>query len=145
MRLRAAAVLSAAGATLVLSGCEKPVPGVSVFSGSHVARAEAVCWAREDGGTVSQEQCSTTTAASLGVAPGRTIGISVDKKVADAGWRPAIGTQYLVPRTLHDTYYRFAVGEQDLSAAGGLDLRVVAVDDEGANTRGLWVFKLERD
>ncbi len=145
MQLRTTAALGAAGLMAVtgLSGCDKPRPGVTVVSGRATARLEAACWSRDAGKTVTLATC-TPKGATLKVTPGRTIGISVDKDVADAGWEPAIGNSALVAKPLHQSYYRFALSEQDL-APGSLTLRIIAVDKTGSNPRGFWSLSLVHD
>lgn len=145
MRLRTTAGLGAAGLLAVtgLSGCDKPRPGVTVVSGGSTQRLDAACWSRDEDKTVTLASC-TPEGATLKVTPGRTIGISVDKEVADAGWEPAIGNSALVAKPLHETYYRFALSEQDL-APGSLTLRVIAVDKSQKNPRGFWSLSLVHD
>jgi hypothetical protein len=127
-----------------LTGCDKPTPEVTAFSGRHSAQAQAVCWNPEPA-RVSAGDCQVvgSKAPTIEVVPGSTVGISVDKEIADSGWIPAIGNQRLTPGTLSDTYYRLALSESDLRNSP-LELRIFAVAGSESQTRGLWLFELKR-
>lgn len=143
-RRRTAALGLGVTALLALTGCDKPSPAVTVFSGSESARSEARCWDRSgetvdpNGSTCSNEE----GIKSLEVKPGQTIGISVDTSVADAGWFVAVG-QTRLSDTLDNTYHRFTLTDQQLSQ-GPLNLQVIALDDTKKGPRGLWFVKLEK-
>ena len=140
----------AAAAALVLTGCEKPAPGVSVFSGTTTQWRTAVCWAFDtealEPGDCAQDLLTEASAgdvvARVPVLPGDTIGISVDPKVADAGWTPVIGQQRLTSTPLDTTYYRFTYPDLQEVPADGVLLQIVA--GRGESTRGIWVFRLDR-
>ena len=141
---RPAAVGLAVAALLSLAACDKPSPTVTVNSGSSTGRSDALCWNRENA-TVSQSDCRASgDVPTIKVAPGQTIGISVDPAVAATGWIPAIGNQSRVAAPITSTYYRFALNEQNLQQA--LELRVYAVvkGQQPQQQRGLWVFQLVR-
>jgi hypothetical protein len=147
--LAGAAALGAA-AVLLLSGCEKPAPGVSVFSGTSTEYRTAVCWAFEsdalEPGDCAQELLTEASArdvvARVPIVPGDTVGISVDPKVADAGWTPVIGQQRLTSTPLDTTYYRFTYPDLQEVPADGVLLQIVA--GRGESTKGIWVFRLDR-
>ncbi|MGA0208718.1 MAG: hypothetical protein ACO3YU_02505 [Candidatus Nanopelagicales bacterium] len=148
---RAAAVtVVALAAAVLLSGCEKPAPGVSVFSGTTTEHRQAVCWAFESNalepGDCAQELLTQASAgdvvARIPVVPGDTIGISVDPSVAEAGWTPVIGQQRLTTTPLDTTYYRFTYPDLQEVPADGVLLQIVA--GRGESTRGIWVFRLDR-
>jgi len=80
--------------------------------------------------------------ATIPVVPGETIGISVDPKVADAGWSPVIGQQRLVSTPLETTYYRFTYPDLQEIPAEGVLLQIVA--GRGDSAKGIWVFRLQR-
>jgi len=141
---------TAAAAGLLLTGCEKPAPGVSVFSGTTTEWREAVCWAFESS-SLEPGDCAqdVITEASTGdgvaripVLPGETIGISVDPKVAEQGWTPVIGQQRLTSTPLETTYFRFTYPDLQELPADGVLLQVVA--GRGESTKGIWVFRLDR-
>ena len=146
---RAALVAAVAAASAAgLAACEKPAPGISVFSGTTSAYREALCWSF-DGQPLSSENCAQDliTGAMSGdrvvripVIPGNTVGISVDPAVADAGWYPLVGTQRLTEQPLTATYYRFTYPGLQQIPAEGIPLQVVA--DKGGQTVGLWLFQL---
>lgn len=145
-----AAAVVAVAAALVLSGCEKPAPGVSVFSGTTTEHRQAVCWAFDaealEPGDCAQDlltEASTGEAvARIPVLPGDTVGISVDPKVAKAGWTPVIGQQRLTSTPLDTTYYRFTYPDLQEVPTEGVLLQIVA--GRGESTRGIWVFRLDR-
>lgn len=150
-RSRAAgAAVVAISAALLLSGCEKPSPGISVFSGTATQWREAVCWsfdaeALEPGDCAQDlltEASSGEVVARIPVVPGDTIGISVEPKVADAGWTPVIGQQRLTTTPLDTTYYRFTYPDLQEVPADGVLLQIVA--GRGEMTKGIWVFRLDR-
>lgn len=138
-----------AALSLVLTGCTKPTPGASVFSGTVTKHRQATCWAFDApalaAGDCAQElitQAATGDAVSvIPVVPGDTVGISVEPVVADTGWFPVVGTQRLTTTPITSTYYRFTFPELQEIPPEGLLLQIVAGTD--ANTRGIWVFKLD--
>lgn len=147
-RAPAFAVALALTSLLVISGCEKPAPGVTVVSSTNSAYREALCWSW-DAEPLSPESCAqdlVTSAleggevARIPVVPGNTIGISVDPQVAEAGWYPVVGSQRLTQVPVTTTYYRFTYPDLQEVPAAGVPLQVVA--GEGESTLGLWVFQL---
>ena len=145
----AASVAIAAAAVLLLAGCEKPAPAISVFSGTTTENRQAVCWAFEsdalEPGNCAQDLLTEASAgdvvARIPVVPGDTIGISVDPTVAKAGWTPVIGQQRLTSNPLDTTYYRFTYPDLQEVPADGVLLQIVA--GRGESTRGIWVFRLD--
>lgn len=146
---RGAAVVGLAGvAVLTLAGCEQPAPGVTVFAGTTSEHREALCWEftgdNLQPGACAQDIVEGALAgddvARIPVVPGETVGISVDPKVADAGWFPVVGDQRLTEEPLSTTYYRFQFPSLQQVPADGLSLQVLAGRD--TKTRGIWVFKL---
>lgn len=132
-----------------LSGCEKPTPSVTVESGGASDHVEALCWNDHD--APAPDDCGNSlTAAKLakrqGAIPikvGETIGISVDRAIADAGWQVNVGNRSLA-RDLDSRYYKIGpLTLADLSS-GTLDLRVYAyAGGSSSKARGLWVFALK--
>lgn len=135
-------------AALALAGCTKPFPGVSVVSGTTTKHQQAICWTFEqdrlEPGMCAQEVVSDFISGermtTIPVAPGQTVGISVDPTVADVGWTPIVGNQPLVSQPINALYYRFAYPELQEVPASGLDLQIVAGSVDQA--KGLWAFKL---
>lgn len=151
-KIRRVAALAAAGAAagLLLTACEKPAPGVSVFSGTTTEWREAVCWAFEseslEPGDCAQDVITEASTgegvARIPVLPGETVGISVDPKVAEEGWTPVIGQQRLTSTPLEATYFRFTYPDLQEVPPEGVLLQVVA--GRGESTKGIWVFRLDR-
>lgn len=139
--------LVTATAALSLTGCEKPPPSVSLFSGTTSVHTEALCWAF-DSDTLAPGQCAedlisgrdTSRVPTLDVQDGNTVGISVDEVVAETGWTiSAVGGQSVTPQPLTTSYYRFTFGG---GATEPILLQIVA----GQNTsqmRGLWIVRLQ--
>ena len=145
---RSAAIALVGVSALVLTSCEKPAPGVSVVSGMTSAHREALCWSFT-GEPLTPETCAQDvvaeatdggTLAQIPVIPGNTIGISVDTKVAEAGWYPVVGSQRLTQKPVHSTYYRFTYPDLQPVPEAGVVLEVVAGQDD--STQGLWAFQL---
>lgn len=131
----------------LLSGCTKPNPGATVFSGAVSAHREALCWSAD--AAVTPENCaqdivdqamSGPDVATIPVTHDQTMGISVDKAVAENGWFVSIGGQRLNDKPITETYYRFTFPSVTFPA-DGYQLQVIAAG-KGNATRGLWVFKL---
>ena len=141
-----AACLAAAG--LALTGCTKPYPAISVFSGSSSVNTEAICWAA-DSDSLSPTQCAADVvkngsgkAPRISVLPGSTIGISVDPVIAESGWTPVINGQRLVETPLTQNYYRFTYPSLNEIPADGLELVIQA--GQNTKTRGIWVVKVTK-
>lgn len=141
-------VVGTATAALVLTGCQKPAPGASVFSGTTTAHSQAACWAFEgpsvDADACAQEVLGKAAAgeavASVPVIPGEVIGISVEPVVADAGWVIRVGGQAITQEPLTTTYFRFTFPDLQQVPAEGLSMEIVAGTDAG--TKGVWLFQL---
>jgi hypothetical protein len=141
--------IGAAAAALALTGCQKPGPGASVFSGTTTAHSQAACWAFDassvDADACAQEVLAKATAgeavSSVPVIPGDVIGVSVEPVVADAGWTIRVGGQAVTQTPLTTTYFRFTFPEFQQVPADGLSMEIVAGDDAG--TKGVWLFQLK--
>jgi len=146
---RRVALLVGAGASVfVLGACEKPSPGVSVFSGQTSANSQALCWSFS-GQSLDSTACAQDVVEealrgggvqTIPVVPGETIGISVEPSVAAKGWTPVVGTQRLLQTPTTSTYYRFSFPDLQEVPATGLPLQVVA--GSGDTTLGIWIFRL---
>jgi hypothetical protein len=144
-RIALAAAVAVAG--LALTACEKPAPGVSVFSGTTTEHRAALCWSFS-GETLQPEQCAQDLVqraldgdgvASVPTLANQTVGISVDPTVADTGWFPILGSQRLTEEPVRSTYFRFTFPAVQVPA-DGVPLQIVAGD--GQTTRGIWIFRL---
>lgn len=150
IRKGAALIALTVSAMLVLSGCTKPLPGATVFSGSNSQNRQATCWAFESeelgSGDCAQDliaQAATGDAVSVVyVFPGDTVGISVDPVVAETGWFAVLGNQRMTENPITSLYYRFTFPENQEIPAEGVLLQIVA--SSGVGARGIWVFKLDQ-
>jgi hypothetical protein len=139
------AVGIAAAALAALAACEKPPPGVSVFSGTSSERLEPTCFSWD--GSIDPQQCLTDAAGRaaagqtprLSVAPGTVVGISVDTAIAEQGWYPTIAGQRLSQSTSDSTYFRFTFPEGAPPSEQGYPLTVVSEGEE----KGVWVIRLD--
>lgn len=84
-RRRLLASASVAGALLALTACEKPAPIVTVVSGGESVYKEANTWCFE-GQTPPDCASRSEGTTELPVRGGETIGVDVDKELADRGW-----------------------------------------------------------
>lgn len=143
-RAPAFGLAAVAVATLTLSGCTKPTPTITVFSGTNSVHTEALCWA--ESGTVKPGECLADVMANrdvsgvpvLGVAGGNVVGISVDPQVAEAGWTiAAVGGQPITPTPLTTNYFRLTL---DQIMTEKILLQITAGGDQ---TRGVWVVQLD--
>jgi hypothetical protein len=146
---RSLAIALVALSPLVLAGCEKPYPGVTVWSGTSSEHTQALCWQPEEQGGLTAKECANDileTAGSgqgitaLEVAPGATVGVSVDPIVAEGGWSLQIAGQTLATG-LTETYYRFTFPEQVAAEGPGYTLQVIAAARPNG-ARGYWFFQL---
>lgn len=144
-RRPALALATASVALFALTACEKPTPLVTVTSGGSTAEGESTCWAAQ--GQALPDACQNPPSiGTIKVKPGATVGISVDPKLADAGWRLAIDGQALVSQPIHDDYYAFDVPGQGLGRSDAA-LQIVVSGQGGSDTsaiRGLWRFTLNQ-
>jgi hypothetical protein len=149
---RSLAIALVALSPLVLAGCEKPNPGVTVWSGTNSEHAPALCWQFEEGAALGPRDCAQEVLerASAGegitrleVTPGSTVGISVDPVVAEGGWAVQIAGQTLAS-DLTDTYYRFTFPEQVATGGTGYTMQIIAAA-EPTGARGYWFFQLLPD
>jgi hypothetical protein len=146
---RSLAIALVALSPLVLAGCEKPYPGVTVWSGTSSEHSEALCWQPKELGGLTPKECAQDVLETAGsgqgidvleVAPGATVGVSVDPVVAEGGWSLQIAGQTLASG-LTDTYFRFTFPEQVATEGPGYTLQVIAAAKPNG-ARGYWFFQL---
>ncbi len=141
---RPLACVAAVGALLALSACEKPAPIVTVVSGAQSVYAEANTWCFEDQTPPDcAERASGTT--SIPVRAGETVGVDVDKELADGGWylelsAPEGGDQQPQRSEPQEGHY-FSFTAPSLAGGSTLQLDVRAVG-EGEEPRGEFRFEL---
>jgi hypothetical protein len=147
-RRRLLAATSAAVAVAALTGCEKPLPIVTVVSGAHSEWKEADVFCFE-GQSLEQDECAqgATSPTRIEVSPGQTVGIDVDKEIVERGWYIQLagpgGQGQAQQSELQEDEHYFSFTAQQLDAAG-LRLTVVAVGEDGAEgaPSGEWAFDL---
>jgi hypothetical protein len=125
----------------VLAACDKPTPSVTLQSGARSVHSEATLYVR-DGKQVRSKQSVTV----LRTHPGETVGIDVDRAVADKGWQVHITTgtagstasdaNVFNSGVLKVHHYAFEVG------ATVTDVVISEVGDGGTPT-GLWAFSVQ--
>jgi hypothetical protein len=134
---------------LALAGCEKPNPGVTVWSGTNSEHVQALCWEHEEGTALGAGTCAEDVVAraqqgsgitTIDVRPGNTVGISVDPVVAESGWSVQIAGQPLATN-LTETYFRFSFPQNVPAGGEGFIMEVTAQAGDTGN-RGLWFFRL---
>lgn len=138
-----------------VTGCEKPHPAVTVFSGTHSANREAICWSSDADQAVTGSDCSLDLQAPdeqfnqqlldrvaiIPTSAGDTVGISVDPVVADGGWVVTINGRALTRDPITEKYFRFTMPPQPLRR-GDAQLVIQAVTASGDGVRGAWLFGL---
>jgi hypothetical protein len=144
-RLRTTAC--AVGALLALTACEKPTPLVTVVSGGASVYTEASTWCFED---QDPPECSEHEPGtpSLSVRGGETIGIDVDKELAEEGWQIALALASAPeeadqPWGEQDGHYFSFELPANIPTDSALLLTVLIPGGEGEEPRGLWQFRLE--
>ena len=134
-------------AALVLSGCSKPYPGVSVWAGTRSLHEPAQCWSYNANQGVDLAACAQALSIldkagqipTLTVTPGGTMGISVDVAVAKQGWVAHLGTNTLTPTTMSSTYWRFTYPQ--LTSLAKKNQLVIFANGPAKNSyRGVWVY-----
>ncbi len=142
---RLLASASAVGALLALSACEKPVPIVTVVSGGESVYTEASTWCFE-GQTPPECAERETKTTSVPVRAGETVGVDVDKELADGGWylelsAPGGEGEQQPQRSEPQEGHYFSFTAPSLAAGSSLQLDVRAVG-EGEEPRGEFRFEL---
>ena len=140
---RPLACVAAVGALLALSACEKPAPIVTVVSGGQSVYAEANTWCFE-GQTPPDCAERETGSTSIPVRAGETVGVDVDKELADGGWYlelSAPGGDQQPQRSEPQEGHYFSFTAPSLAAGSTLDLMVYAVG-EGEEPLGEFSFTL---
>lgn len=129
-----------AAATLVLAGCAKPTPRITVQSGATVVTTEATRYQR--GGTVKTFQRSVP---SLPVHEGDRVALDVPASLAHDGWIVLVDATQLTPI---ETGHFASVTITSLGGVGVSELRVERVGRRTANggfvSSGEWVVQLKR-
>ena len=143
MKKMAAMVLAVAGAA-ALAACEKPPPGVTVFTGTSSERLAPTCFSWD--GQIDPQHCLNDAAqkaasgqtSSLTVVPENVVGISVDTSIAEQGWYPAIAGQRLSQEPITETYFRFSFPRVPANPQG----YPLAIISEGEQ-KGVWAVRMD--
>lgn len=134
---------------VALTGCEKPNPGATVWSGTNSEHATALCWSFDAATPIDEAQCAASLSEEaaagmqfpeVAVAEGNTMGISVDPVVADNGWTPVIGGKPLTGEPITSPYWRFTFPQQPPEE--GFELQILANGESPEQLRGVWAFKI---
>ena len=123
-------------AGVVLAACEKPTPAVTLQSGTRSVHAEATLYVR-DGKQVRSQKTVTV----LRTHPGQTVGIDVDRAIADKGWQVHIttggnGSSVFNSGVLKVHHYSFEVGAESTDV-------VISEQGSGGAPTGLWAFSVQ--
>ena len=151
-RRRSVAVLGACAALLSLTGCERPTPLVTVYSGDTALndRAFSYCFpgqdpAKEPG---TEGACRFDTQGRkpevLKVKPGDQVVIDVDKDLANSGWTAVLRAPGGQPGRLAVQTGHVAFFEPDFSRSPQLTLEVLKLNAprDDARAVGIWQFVL---
>jgi hypothetical protein len=146
MSARAGALAAAAVAAVLLSACDKPIPEITLLSGSTVSQVAATSYCFNS----NQRNCHVTSAVPrITATSSSTIMVTVPRSVAESPWIVSAfrlddqGTRtpldgYGSPALLQDTHSTrvavpFGTGEYFLSVA----------QIEGAEQRGTWTVRVD--
>ncbi len=150
-RRRLAAALGASVALVGLTGCEKPTPIVTLYTGgtSVYDTAYSFCFDGQnpDAEPGTQGACRFDTAGGrqpkvLKVRPGDSITVDVDKDLADAGWFVALrGTGGRSSRlaTQSEHVARFQP-DFSVSPTFTVEIQKLVSPADNAKTVGVWQF-----
>ena len=143
---RPLACVAAVGALLALSACEKPAPIVTVVNEGRTVYAEASTWCFEG---QSGDECAERSEEPKAVqVQGGTLGIDVDKELADGGWLFSIVDEArpdepLFTSEVQEENHYYALPDLPPMRQGTTwTLRVQALTEEGEPGRGSWEFRL---
>lgn len=136
-RPRAAALLCLPAALVLVAGCTKPPPSVTIQGGGTSLRSEPLRY-NLDGKTVEDRSGPKV----LAVSSGETVNISVDKKTADAGWLVLVNDKITrIDRGNH--HYSFPVPE--FANSPETSLVVFEQPPAGGDATGSWIFTLRQE
>ena len=141
-----------AGGLLALTACEKPAPIVTVVSGGESLYREAGTWCFEEQTPPDCAERRQET-AELAVRAGETVGVDVDRELAERGWFIELSDpdgqgqdsqpQRSEPQTGH--YFTFTAPPLPSGSSLLLTVRALAEDGGGSEQQdatGEWEFVL---
>lgn len=126
---------------LLLTGCQKPTPAVTVATVGKSERTQAICWSAEASTPIGSD-CSLNSSliGNLSVTPGEFVGFSVDKEIAESGWVVVVNGARVTDAVLVSRYFRFSTAENSF-AKGPLEVEIYALTTDN-KPRGVWAFTL---
>lgn len=149
-RRRLAVALAAAAALVGLTGCDKPTPLVSLYSGNTSINDTALSYCFEgqdpakEPGTEGACRYDTHTPKVLDVRPGDEVTVDVAKDLADAGWFVALrGANNQVSRLATQSEHVTSF-QPDFSQSPTIVVEVqkLVTPDDNAKSVGVWQFTI---
>lgn len=144
-RRRLAAALTAGAAGILLTGCERPAPIVTVVSGTHSdwKEADVFCFEEqsfEDGDCAQRADGPV----EIPVTPGERVGVDVGKGVVERGWFIELaGTGEPQRSEVFEDKHYFAFTAPGIGPEGAtLTVRTLGAAGEQGPPSGEWVFRL---
>jgi hypothetical protein len=137
--MRRFGVVAALLCLLLLAGCTKPTPAVTIQSGSTTLRSHAVTFQR-DGKDVGTRQGPK----ALTVRPGDVINVSVDRATARAGWVVVLAGQKISPVMANDKHH-YSFPAPGFSGGSEAPLAVFQQPPNGGPAAGAWIFTLREE
>lgn len=132
---RAVLALAAVSPAVVLTGCDRPLPAVTLAADGGSVRTEATTWCDD-------VACSERAVAvpELGVHPGEWVLVGVDTTVAERPWHVVVDGRALPPVSTGRTTYELTAphlqpGERQV-------VEVIAPDPSPERPPGRWTLHL---
>jgi hypothetical protein len=150
-RRRLAASLGAGVALLGLTGCQKPTPIVTLYSGGSAIHDSAFVYcfdgqdpAKQPGQPGACRYDADRPAMTLEVKPGDPVLVDVDKDLADAGWVVTLGPKGGPSSRLATQDGHTSSFQPDFNSAPQQIVQVRKLESPRADARvlGLWQFEL---
>lgn len=137
--------LTGAALLLVLAGCEKPTPAVTLQSGNDTGRTEAALFCTSVAALEAQKCAESPERVQIiRAAPGARINVSVDKALTKTGW-------YLVDAdakqrsAVQDTHHFSLTADfANRPTSGIINLEIRSLDRvaDTARVLGVWKFQV---
>jgi hypothetical protein len=124
---------------LLLAGCTKPIPAVTIQSGDTTLRSEALQYVL-DGKTVGNRKGPKV----LSVRAGEVVNISVDRAIAQSGWVVVLDRRPYSPILSNDEHH-YSFQAPPLSGTNEVALSIYQQPPNGGVATGLWLFTLRED
>jgi hypothetical protein len=122
---------------VLVVGCTKPVPGVTIVANGTSLRSEATQYVQD-----GKLRTNRAGAKILKVRTGDVVNISVDKPTKEAGWAVRVGdTAFPV---IEDKFH-FSFTVPAFVGTNEVPLAVFQAPPNGGPAAGSWVFTLRQD